>query len=113
MVLVPVLLGYRYTLDQSGWGLYAEPFAGYSFGESDIGVYSEWGSPLSDGNGNLLYEKVAGPTGGFGVGYLFEPGGAVQFNLGLRYSHTFGPTPVNLFALRLTHTFSFGRRESY
>lgn len=61
---MPVLLGYRYTLNQSGTGFYVEPNAGYSFGGSTIGGYNEYGALLNDGNGDWLYEKVAGPTGG-------------------------------------------------
>src|SRR5215211_5631311 len=37
LALIPVLLGYRYTINQSGSGLYVEPNAGYCFGESTIG----------------------------------------------------------------------------
>jgi hypothetical protein len=108
--LFPVLLGFRYTLNQSGSGFYIEPNAGYTFGSSTIGVY-ENDSPLSDGNGNWLEEKVAGPTAGVGIGYLFEPGGRVQVNLGLRYQHTFGNAAVNALSFRISHAFTFGRRE--
>lgn len=108
--LFPVLLGFRYTLNQSGSGFYLEPNAGYTFGSSTIGVY-ENDSPVSDGNGNWLEEKVAGPTAGIGFGYLFEPGGRVQFNLGLRYQHTFGDAPVNAISFRISHAFSFGKRD--
>lgn len=112
MGLFPVLLGYRYTLDQSGWGLYAEPFGGYSFGGSTMYVYDN-NSPVADAEGNFIYEKVAGPTAGVGLGYLFEPGRSVQFNVALRYSHTFAPAAANMFALRLSHAFSFRRRDAY
>lgn len=110
--IFPVLAGYRYTLDQSGLGWYVEPYAGYTFGSTTIGVY-ENDSPVSDGNGNWLYEKVAGPTLGAGLGYLFEPRGRMQFNLVFRYDHSFGPSAINMMALRLTHSFSFGRRDDY
>lgn len=108
---VPVLLGYRYTLNQSGTGFYVEPNGGYSFGGSSIAVYNEYGSPLSDGNGNWLYEKVAGPTAGAGIGYLFEPGEKIQFNISLRYQHTFANAPSDVFSFRISHAFTFGRRE--
>ena len=111
--LIPVLLGYRYTLNQSGSGLYVEPNAGYCFGESTIGKYSESGSLLSGEDGDWAKEKVAGPMAGIGLGYLFEPGGKVQFNIGLRYEHTFGNAAVNVFAFRISHAFSFRKTEEY
>jgi hypothetical protein len=113
LALVPVLLGYRYTLNQSGSGLYVEPNAGYCFGESTIGKYDESGSLLPGDDGDWAKEKVAGPMAGVGVGYLFEPGGKAQFNIGLRYEHTFGNASVNVFALRISHAFSFRNREEY
>lgn len=112
VALIPVLLGYRYTLNQSGTGFYVEPNAGYCFGSTTVQEYDANGGILSDGNGNWLYEKVNGPVAGVGVGYLFEPG-KIQFNLALRYQHTFGSTPTNLFAFRISHAFTFGRRDDY
>lgn len=110
VVLAPVLLGYRYTLNQIGTGLYVEPNAGYTFGSTDVAMYDKNGSPLSNDAG-WAYEKVAGPTAGVGVGYLFEPGGKVQFNLGLRYQHSFGSAATNVLSFRISHAFSFGRRN--
>jgi len=109
--LIPVLLGYRYTLNQSGTGLYVEPNAGYTFGVSSIQTYDEVGSLISDNNGNLVYHKVAGPSAGIGMGYLLEVGRRTQFNIGLRYEHSFGQTGTNVFALRLSHAFTFSRRS--
>jgi len=113
LALVPVLLGYRYTLNQSGTGLYIEPNAGYCFGASSIGKYDEFDSPISDGNGGYAYEKVAGPMAGIGVGYLLQPSGRIQFNIGLRYERTFGNAGANVFAFRISHAFTFGRRDNY
>ena len=110
--LFPISLGYRYTVNRSGTGLYLEPSAGYNFGGTTIGVY-ENDSPVSDGNGDWLYEKVAGPTAGLALGYLLEPGGKIQLNLALRYQRGFGPTPTNMFAFRVTHAFTFGRNNDY
>lgn len=109
--LIPVLVGYRYTLDRSGTGLYIEPHAGYNFGGTTIGVYNEYGSPLSDGNGKWLYEKISGATGGLGIGYLFQPGGKIQFNVALRYERGFGSTATNMYSFRISHAFTFGRRS--
>lgn len=110
--LVPVLAGYRYTLNQSGTGSYVEPNAGYTFGSSSIEKYDENGNAVQDGY-NPAYEKVAGPSAGMDVGYLFEPGGRIQFNLALRYEHSFGPCPTNTFGFRIAHAFTFRRRDSY
>ena len=112
VAMAPVLLGYRYTLNQSGTGFYVEPNAGYCFGGSSIGIYNEFGSPIAI-NGKWAYEKVAGPMAGIGVGYLFEPSGRIQFNIGLRYQRTFASAGANIFAFRISHAFNFGRREEY
>jgi Autotransporter beta-domain len=111
MGIFPVLLGYRYTLDQSGSGFYIEPYAGYTFGGTDIAVYDEYSSPVIDANGNFIYLKIAGPSAGMGIGYLFQPMGKVQFNLALRYDHGFGNSAINMVGLRLTHSFGFGRQN--
>lgn len=92
LVLVPVLIGYRYTLDQTGSGFYIEPNAGYTFSVSDYGNY-------------------AGPVAGVGVGYLITLGN-VPLNFGLRYEHSFGKPPTNVFALRIAHSLFFGRRNN-
>lgn len=110
--MIPVLLGFRYTLNKSGSGIYVEPNAGYNFGSSTIGKYDEIGSPISDENGRYVYEKVSGLSTGIGVGYLFEPSGKIQFNVGLRYLRSFGETPVNTFSFRISHAFTFGRRSN-
>ncbi len=109
--LVPVLLGYRYTINHTGTGLYVEPNAGYCFGATSIERYDSLGGEIIDANGNQLYEKIAGPMAGVGIGYLFEPGGKIQFNIALRYEHTFGDFATNVFAFRISHAFTFGRRE--
>ncbi|RTL56135.1 MAG: hypothetical protein EKK37_16775 [Sphingobacteriales bacterium] len=109
--LAPVLLGYRYTFDHSGTGFYIEPNAGYCFGASSIQKYDQFGSPIPDGNGGWQNEKVAGPVTGVGLGYLFQPGGKIQFNVALRYQHTFGNASTDLFAFRISHAFTFGRRN--
>ena len=91
LALLPVLVGYRYTLDQTGTGLYVEPNAGYTFSVSDYGDYS-------------------GPAAGIGVGYLIDLGN-VPFNFGFRYEHSFGNPSTNVISFRIAHSFSFGRRN--
>lgn len=101
LALIPVLAGYRYTLDQSGSGIYAEPNVGYNFGFSTI---------RDDGYDEL---KVAGPAAGMTVGYLFEPGGSIQFNVGLRYEHIFANAQTNAYSIRISHAFTLGKRKDY
>jgi hypothetical protein len=103
VVLVPFLAGYRYTLDRSGTGWYVEPNAGYAFGATDMQVIDSIGDP-SD-------VKLSGALAGATVGYLFEPSGRIQFNIGLRYEHIFGSVGQNMFSLRISHAFSFRRNE--
>jgi hypothetical protein len=105
VALIPVLAGYRYTLNKSGTGLYVEPNAGYCFGESTVELNDERGS-TGDG-----YANVKGPIGGMNIGYLFEFSGRVQFNLALKYEHTFSQAPTDLFAFRISHAITFRRRD--
>ena len=105
LVLIPVLLGYRYTLNQTGTGFYVEPNAGYSFGASSIEIATESGGFT----GKIA--RVAGPTAGLGFGYLIDIG-RIPFNFGLRYEHNFASTSTNVFAFRISHSFSFRKRES-
>lgn len=111
---VPVLIGYRYTLNQTGGGFYLEPHAGYNFGMSGIPVEDANGNWLwDDQNDDIVREKIKGPMAGLGLGYLFEPLGKVQFNLSLRVQHSFGHIPVNTIGLRLTHAFNLGGGGGY
>jgi len=103
VINAPCILGYRYTLDRTGEGFYVEPNLGYAFGDSDVQV--------SDQNGFYSNAKIAGFSGGATFGYLFPQSGIIQFNVGLRYEHIFGPVGTNLLSLRISHAFTFGRRE--
>ncbi|MDQ6763926.1 MAG: autotransporter outer membrane beta-barrel domain-containing protein [Bacteroidota bacterium] len=104
LAFIPVLIGYRYTLNQTGSGFYVEPYAGYTFGASSIGKYDENGGYLGGD------EKVEGPTAGVGAGYLIDLGN-IPFNFGLRYQHNFGNYATNVFSFRISHTFHIGRRS--
>ncbi|HEX4877740.1 MAG TPA: hypothetical protein VFV31_13780 [Chitinophagaceae bacterium] len=98
IVVVPIKIGYRYTINGSGTGFYLEPQVGYNF----FGAYSTF----------EFDKKVKGFVWAGGLGYLFQPGNKIQFDIGLRYeSILFNDTPVNFVALRLAHNFTFGRRE--
>lgn len=118
--MAPCLLGYRHLLASSYYGSgadhgwYIEPAAGYTFGGTDIQKNDATGRLLYDAAGNPLNQKVSGPTGVLTFGYLFRPSGWIQFNIGLRYEHTFvtgGDPGTNIISLRIAHAFSFGRRD--
>ena len=102
---IPVLLGYRYTLDRSGSGLFVEPFGGYSFGDANLYKYTDEGYPVYDDAGNQVKEKVAGPTAGLGFGYLFPSEDNRKYNLALRYSRTISEAHTNTFSLRFSYNF--------
>lgn len=110
----PVLAGYRQLLvSNQDYGWYLEPMAGYTFGSTDIPLSNELGGALYGSDGNQLTQKVAGPNAGMAFGYLFQPSGRIRFDIGLRYEHTFvsGDHALNILALRISHSFSFGRRN--
>ncbi|MGN6601155.1 MAG: hypothetical protein ACTHK8_01825 [Ginsengibacter sp.] len=93
--VAPVLLGYRYTLDQSGSGWYVEPNVGYAF----------------NAGGDL---RIQGASAGFGLGYLVDVG-SIPFNFGLRYEHVFGSPATEILSFRIAHSLSLGfrNREDY
>jgi len=97
MSLVPLLLGYRYTLDQSGSGWYLEPNAGYTFDASPT-------------YGN----DPEGASAGIGFGYLVDLGN-VPFNFSARYEHLFGNPAAQVFSIRIAHSLSlrFRNRDNY
>lgn len=109
--VAPILLGYRHLLsDGNDYGFYVEPVAGYTLGATDIQAYDANGTALTKPNGDQIDQKVAGPVGGLGFGYLFPQSGAIRFNISLRYEHTFvtgGYPALNIIALRISHSFSF------
>jgi hypothetical protein len=84
VAIAPMLLGYRYTIDGSGTGWYIEPNAGYSFAGTDIQIVDQYG--------NYTDQNVSGISTGLSLGYLFEPSGKIQFNVGLRYRLQYGLT---------------------
>ena len=97
VILIPFLLGYRYTVNRSGSGLYVEPTAGYGIGSADVQDYND-------------AKNSSGVTAGMGLGYLFEQG-RILFNLALRYEHCFGADGTNVISFRISHAFSLRRRE--
>lgn len=85
----------------------------YAFGATSIPVYDQYGGQAYDESGNPLNLKIKGPAAGVGFGYLFQPSGQIQFNIGIRYDHTFGSTGTNLLSFRILHAFRLGRRDDY
>ena len=111
VVLLPMLAGYRRSFNGEGDGLYVEPMAGYSIGESNLSVYDELGFPLSDVNGESLVRKAKGITAGVAGGYIFP--GSAGINLSLRYLRVFVPSDpsLNLISLRLLWPLFAGMRN--
>lgn len=104
MYMVPMLTGYRYTIDRSGMGLFIEPCAGYIIGSTDASYYDESGNQTEE------VGDFQGLAAGAGVGYLFDLGN-ISFNVSIRYLHGFGKYQTNTLGLRLAHSISFGRRN--
>ena len=95
MAVFPAKAGYRYCINGRGTGIYVQPQVGYTI----YGVQSN--------------TKFNGFTWSAGAGYLFEPSGRIQFDLGIRYeSIVFQGSSVNYIGLRLSHNFSLGKRNA-
>jgi hypothetical protein len=111
LAFVPFLAGYRHFLDHSGARWYVEPAIGYNVGGTDI--------QKSDANGNLLYnsdgsqvdQKISGPVGALGVGYII-PSPTVPLNFGLRFEHVFisGDPSQNIISFRISFSLTAARR---
>src|SRR5262245_1676518 len=70
LIFIPMLVGFRHTFDGSGTGFYVEPFAGYTFGSTDIQKTDANGNPLFNSDGSEIDEKYNGATAGLGIGYI-------------------------------------------
>lgn len=112
VVLVPMLVGYQYTVDGSGTGFFVEPLAGYTIGGSDINKYDENGNLRWDtARGRYVNQSVQGLTAGLAAGYITR--GATPVTLGLRYERVFvsGDPGLNVVALRVQWPLFGGRRN--
>jgi len=58
---IPLLVGYRHTLNGSGAGFYLEPFAGYAFGGTDITKMDAEGNIVYNNAGNAEDENLSAP----------------------------------------------------
>ena len=110
IVLIPLVLGYRYTLNGTGKGLYVEPTAGYTIGGTDIQKGDKVNSSVVD-DGLSVERKASGITSGVVAGFIFPGKGAL--NMGLRYQHAFvaKDPALNMLSLRISHFLCFKRRE--
>jgi hypothetical protein len=111
LAFVPLLAGYRFTVNRSGAGFYIEPFAGYSAGATDIPKFDANGNQLLNEDGTAKNQKLSGATAGLGVGYII-PSATVPINFGLRYEHVFvsGDPAQSLLAFRVSWSLITGRR---
>ena len=98
IAVIPVMLGYKHTLNGSGEGCYVQPQAGYNISGAISNEYVD--------------ETFHGFAWAATLGYLFPPGNKIQFDIGLKYEsvlHSGGS--INFLALRVAHSFIFGRRN--
>ena len=110
LIFVPLLVGYRHTFNGKGTGFYLEPFAGYTFGSTDIAKTDANGNPLYNAAGSEIDEKFDGATAGLGIGYIL-PNVHYPINFGLRYEHTFTSSPSpSLLSFRISWSVLTGRR---
>ena len=99
IAILPIKLGYRYTVNGTGIGFYIEPQAGYN-------VSGAFTNDVKD-------IKINGFEWAGNIGYLFERKRKIQFDISLRYETSYYKGgSFNFIALRLAHNFSFGRRDS-
>lgn len=101
--MCPLKVGFRYTFDGTGSGLYVEPQVGYNL----YGVTS-----LHDENGQQVNLKYHGVVFAAGGGYLFNIGRA-PFDVNFRYETVIAHGGSNNFiSLGITRYFRFGKRDS-
>ncbi|MEO7983113.1 MAG: hypothetical protein ABI688_03420 [Bacteroidota bacterium] len=101
---VPFKLSYRYTLNGTGSGLYAEPQVGYNI----YGVESYYNYDTYED----VDRKFHGLTWSAGIGYLFRSSRKMRTDLGLRYeSLMYKGGTKNFIALRLSRSFNFRKTD--
>lgn len=102
-IMCPLKAGYRYTLNQTGQGLYVEPQLGFNL----VGVTS-----LHDENGNQINLRYHGVVLAGGAGYLFTIGRA-PFDANIRYETVIAHGGSNNFiCLGISRFISFKKRDS-
>ena len=109
-IFLPLVAGYRHTFNGAGTGFYVEPFAGYTFGATDIQKTDAGGNPLFSADGSEIDEKFNGATAGLSIGYII-PSASYPINFGLRYEHIFvSGTSPSLVSFRISWSVLTGRR---
>jgi hypothetical protein len=101
IIVIPAFVGYKHTLNGSGLGLYIQPQIGYNIAGAISNIYVD-----ETFHGGFAWAGT--------LGYLFPPGNKIQFDIGLKYEsilHSGGS--INFLALRIAHSFIFGRRDEY
>ena len=102
LLYAPLKLGYRYTLNRTGRGFYVEPQLGFN----TIGAYTTYDQ------GTNIDKKINGFVGGVTAGYLFQPLGNINFDIGLRFETVkFEGGSANAISLKLAHYFNIGRKR--
>jgi hypothetical protein len=111
LYFIPILAGYRHFFDHSRTRFYIEPFAGYTFGATDIPEYDAGGNPIYNSDGSQKDEAPDGPTAGLGFGYII-PSAKAPVNFGLRFEHIFtsGVAAPSLLSFRVSWSVLTGRR---
>ena len=112
VALVPILLGYQYTVDGSGTGFFVEPLAGYTYGATDIYKYDENGDRQWDmARGRYVNQSAKGLTAGLAAGYITR--GHMPITFGLRYERVFvaADPGINIVASRVQWPLFGGRRD--
>jgi hypothetical protein len=101
--MCPLKLGYRYSLNRTGYGFYLEPQAGYNL----YGVTSK-----ADENGYMVNLKYHGVVLTAGVGYMFDMW-QVPFDVRLRYETVIAQGGSNnMISLGLTRSIGFRKRDN-
>lgn len=111
IAFVPLLAGYRYTIDRSGAGWYLEPFAGYSFSSTDIVKVDGAGNPEFNSDGTAKDIDLSGAAAGLGIGYII-PSAKWPLNFGLRYEHMFvsGTPSIDMLSFRVSWSLLTAKR---
>jgi hypothetical protein len=101
--MCPLKLGYRYSLNRTGYGFYLEPQAGYNL----YGVTSK-----PDENGNVVNLKYHGVVLAAGLGYMFDIW-QVPFDVRMRYETVIAHGGSNnMVSLGFTRSIGFRKKDN-
>lgn len=101
--MCPLKLGYRYSLNRTGYGFYLEPQAGYNL----YGVTSK-----ADENGDMVNLTYHGVVMAAGLGYMFDIGQS-PFDVRLRYETVVAHGGSNnMVSLGFTKSIGFRKKDN-